>query len=273
MVPAQEPRHATSTTRPKRRPGSTRSSCGRRPCARRSTPSRASTTTTSSRRRTRARGAARFCRVFAPRRGCSSGARTPSRGPGPSTTRSIDAEARSHARVSAARRETAARLRRAATATPSPAAPEPYGSARPRSHDPPSAISQSPACGRCMSHRERGQDAADGCPKVLERVQSCLQRALPASSGAGAPAQAPRRLASWGRAAPPRGPRPRRPWCARSFVGAAQTNGDRATRPPARIHKQHPRCRLPEINGDRREDPRSNGAARRYYNRRPPLLL
>ena len=52
-------RYATSTTRPKRRPGSTRSSCGRRPCARRSTPSRARATTTSSRRRTRARRAKR----------------------------------------------------------------------------------------------------------------------------------------------------------------------------------------------------------------------
>ena len=125
----------------------------------------------------------------------------------------------------------------------SPAAPGPLRVARRASHDPPSAIlvpfRRARLVGGACPIGERGQDAADGCPDVSERRQACIRRCLP-SSAAGAPAQAPRRLASWGRAAPPRlSSATRRPWCARSFVGATQTNGDRATRSPARIHTPH----------------------------------
>ena len=77
---------------------------------------------------------------------------------------------------------------------------------------------------------ERGQDAADGCPKVLERVL-VVPPTSRASSAAGARAQAPRRLASWGRAAP-RGPAATR--CPLVLTElrekVTQTNGDRATR-------------------------------------------
>ena len=51
---------------------------------------------------------------------------------------------------------------------------------------------------------------------ILWGLSACPEP-IPAPPDAGAPAQAPRRLASWGRAAPP-GPAvtPGAPWCSRS---------------------------------------------------------
>ena len=74
----------------------------------------------------------------------------------------------------------------------SPGAPGAIHDNRPRSHDPPSAISQSPACGRCMSHRGAGPRRSRRLPigvgegPVVPPTSAGKQRRRRARAGAAA---------------------------------------------------------------------------------------
>ena len=149
----------------------------------------------------------------------------------------------------------------------SPAAPGPLRVARRASHEPPSAtFRRARLVGGACPIGERGQDAAYSCPKCCGGTL-CSPRRCPPGRGAGAARAAPQRLASCSlRAQEPRRTRaPGAPGAHGAFLGAAQTNGDRATRPPARNHKKtlpaHPRwLSLRKINGDRATLARARGS-------------
>ena len=131
------------------------------------------------------------------------------------------------------------------------------------SRDPTSHFAELPPCGSACAIGERGRDAAYSCPKCCGGTLCSPRRCPPgAAPGPGAGARhhwrpaCPRKLNPVTVTAPlapgeDPDPAPGRAWC--RFPGGTQRNGDRAT--------------LAHARGS------THGAAGRYYNRRPPLLL
>ena len=177
-MPAQEQRCAPTCDQ-NDDPGSTREL---RPSSVRASVDPYSTSTTAcSRRRTRAAALSTTSFVMSPRRvGASRAVPNPSRGPEPSTAGWI--RRAPTPRVGGG--ETAARL-----GAPPRRDFRPPGTAHDngRAHGPPSAISQSPACGRCMSHRGAGPRRSRRLPDVGEVSGASNER------GQAAPPARPRR--------------------------------------------------------------------------------
>ena len=163
---------------------------------------------------------ASFITSSPPRRGCSRAVPEPRRAV---QDRYVQTSARG---ASAARRVIAAG--RAATKRP---LRTPRDRCGPRARVPvtmiPLAISQSSHLWECMSHLGAG-------PRRSRRLPQSAAEALSPPAGAAcpvaAPARARRRRGDWRPGGEQPGPAATRPRCARSFVGATQTNGDRATR-------------------------------------------